>query len=444
MFLLSLQNGIHAGWASPNIARHRMNHSEISVPPDKLPWLASADTLGATLGAVLGPMAIEFFGPRRAGLVAFIFATANWLCILVANSHVWLIIARFIGGNTVPMSVTCTAMYLGEVSASEVRGTMISISMSGIACGTLLGTFLETYLPAKITCPIYLVQCFTGVALLVFVLPESPYFLMKSRNDLKTIKSILMYFPNQDVNVKFLEVKNFVESQASIGVCEKLKSLRSGPVKKPLIMVLVLLALMKSSGTGNIAHYMEVILERGKSLMMKPQELVIYINIFVAGLRFVTCNVADKFGRKVLFVTASASMGLSLLCLGIYFHLISLNFDIQGFEWVPIVCILLTSVSFSLGFATGFTTLLSEIFPLNVKNLATPILYVNGSFLNFLLTYAYLPVMNSFGEQYMFWIHATCALLVTPLVIVFFSETKGKTLEEIQRDMIKKIKRFKL
>lgn len=58
--------------------------------------------------------------------------------------------------------------------------------------------------------PVYLVECFTGVILLMFLLPESPHFLMKSRNIVKTEKSIAMYFPNENIEEKMLAIKVFL------------------------------------------------------------------------------------------------------------------------------------------------------------------------------------------------------------------------------------------
>lgn len=134
---------------------------------------------------------------------------------------------------------------------------------------------------------------------------------------------------------------------------------------------------------------------------------------------------------------ASTLVSLSLLCLGIYFYLLNLNTILDGFEWVPVLCILFYIISFSIGFYTGFSTILSEIFSPNVKSIAASIALLAGTFSDFILSIVFLPISDSFGEQYIFWIHATCAFLVTPLVIFFLPETKGKTLEEIQNSSLK-------
>lgn len=438
MFLLLAVAGIHIGWASPNFARFSMNSSEISVKPNEVTWLASFDAFGMTLGSVVGPTIIEFYGPKQTGFILFVFYSINWVCLMLANHYVWLLVARFIGGLTATASSICTSMYLGEISQPKIRGTQISVATTGLVSGILIGTFLETYLSSKISCLIYLVHCFIGIALLIFMLPESPYFLMKARDISKTRKSIMVYFPNLELEEKFAEIKNCVKEQTSLSVKDRFKILKTAPVNKSLILTLILSSLIQSSGIMNIRRFFEIILRRGKSLMIDPQKLVIYINILNILLRFITFTVSDKFGRKFLLIAASTLVSLSLLCLGIYFHLLNLNFELDGFEWIPIICVLLFMVSFSIGFFTGFSTVLSEIFPLNVKSIATCVACLTGSFFDFVLSTLFLPISNSIGEEYIFWIHAAAAFLVIPLVFFFLPETKGKTLEEIQNNLLKK------
>lgn len=438
VFLLEVQSGINFGWASPNIARFRMNTSEISVLPKELPWVASFDTFGTFFGAILGPIAIEFFGPKQTGVYTFIFFTGTWLSIMFSVNSVWLIVSRFFGGLTASMANICTAMFLGEVSEPKIRGTIISIALTGFGIGLLFGNILETYLPRKLTCTVYLIQCFIGIPLIVFILPESPYFLMKSRDEIKTRKSIKMYFPNLEVEEKLIEVKKYVEDQASVGLKDKLKIIKSKPVKKSFIVIIILSTLVHTSGVKNIVHYMEIILRRGKSLLIEPRKLVIYINLLSIAIRFVSCSAIDRFGRKFLLMTGSIFMSLTMVALGFYFHVLNSNSSVDGYEWIPAACILLSETSFSIGFHSGLITVVSEIFPLSVKNMGFSISYVISAFFSFLLTAAFLPISDTIGEQYIFWIHAVCGFLVSPLVILFLPETKGKTLEEIQASLLKK------
>lgn len=175
-----VQVGTHSGWSSPNIARFTNNNSKVLLIKDEISWIASSGNLGAAAGAVLGPLSVKIFGPKQTGLIAFGFFSITWSCLLIANNFIWFFMGRFCSGISMVITFTCTSIFLGEISRPKIRGTMISIVLTGTAIGKILATYLEAYFPATITSPVYLAQCLVGAVLLIFVLPESPYFLVKS------------------------------------------------------------------------------------------------------------------------------------------------------------------------------------------------------------------------------------------------------------------------
>lgn len=426
-----VQEGLRLGWSSPNIASFTSNTSEISLTQDEVSWIASCSYIGGAFGSVFGPLSVKFLGPKQTGLMAFVIFSASWTCILLAKSFILLLIGRLIGGFCGIVAYVCTAIFLGEISKPEIRGTIISIVLTGGAVGRLLATYLEAYYSPKITCPVYLVQCFVGVIMLMFVLPEYPYFLMKSGNLVKTRKSITTYFPNENVEEKLLAIKMFLEMKASLSVKDATEKLKSIPIVKPLLFIVILSCLLESSGYSSVGIYMESILIRGKATIVEPKKVVIFDNFLIFFVRLMTCNVIDKIGRKILLIITSILIATEFFCLGVYFYLLHSNFDLDCFQYVPIVCILMFQTSFSIGFFTSFHTLLSELFPANVKSLAMSLSSLSGSFVGFALTKIFLPISDLFGEQYMFWTHSLCAILVAPFVIFLLPETKGRKLEEI-------------
>lgn len=244
-------------------------------------------------------------------------------------------------------------------------------------------------------------------------------------------KSISMYFPEENVEEKLQAVKMFLENEANSSEASTTRSVKSRSTVKLLLFIIILNALIESSGFTNVVLYMEVILVRGKSFIIEPKNFVILDNIFSLVLRLITCNVIDKVGRKFLLVMSSISIGVVFLSLGYYFYLLHTNFDLDKYRWVPMLCLFLFKCSFSVGFFTTLYTLLSELFPANIKNLANSLALLTGSLLGFVLSKIFLSVSDSIGEQYMFWIHSLSAFLVTPFVLLFLPETKGKKLEEI-------------
>lgn len=322
-------------------------------------------------------------------------------------------------------------IFLGEISKPEIRGTIISIVLTGSLAGALLGTCLETYFSAKITCSIYLTQCLLGAIMLMFVLQESPYFLVKSGKLEKAKESITKYFPDESVEEKLQAVNIYLKKQASFKAKDSTKTVNAKSVLKLLSFIMILTALIESTGYSTILLYMEVILTRGKSFLIEPKKFVIIESFFNLLLRLITCNVIDKLGRKFLLVTASITLSVFSLGLGYYFYLLNLNIDLDDYQWVPMVCLFVCKSSYNVGLFTSLHTLLSELFPANIKGLANSLALLTQAFFGFTLSEIFLPISDSVGEQYMFWTNSLSAFLITPFVILFLPETKGKRLEEI-------------
>lgn len=431
VFILMLQHGQLIGWASPNIARFARNDSDIILTSNEISWIASIESLGGLPGAILGPMSIALFGPKQTTLISFVLYSVTWLCTMLANSFFWLLMARFTCGLTMLVACISATIYLGEISRPKIRGSLISISFTGTTGGVLIGTYLETYFPAKVSCPIYLVQCFVGIALLVFVLPESPYFLVKSGKVAKTTKSIMTYLPDEDVEDKLLEIEKFVKDQPRDSVRDIVISVvKSKSLTRSLTVVIVISALMELSGLTSIQRYTEVILNRGKSHILEAHKVIIYNNVFCFFMRLITCNVMDKFGRKLVLSVSSILSTVVLISLGTHFYLLHLGFSLENLQWVPIVCFFVFKSAYTIGFFTGLQVLLSELFPVNVKDVACCLSRLAASFFGFVVLMIFLPVSYSVGEEWIFWMNAVCAFLVTPLVLLL-PETKGKKLEEI-------------
>lgn len=427
-----LQAGFYLGWASPNLARLNSNESSNHLTQDEVSWIGSTSGTGGIAGAILGPVLVEFIGPKNMGLVAFAFSCVSWVCIWLSDSFLWILIGRFLGGSMMNMAFICVAMYLGEVSGAKRRGTLISIAVTGNSIGRLIGTTIETYLSKHLACPFYILQCVLGVLLLMWLL-DSPYYLIKMNDIQGARRSIKLYFPNCVLEDKLRDIRNFVEDESKLTLKDKLKVFKSRTVLRSLLFIILLYSLAQTTGVMNLILYLEIIFKRAHSTLIEPKQFVIFTNFLSLASRFLTFNVFDVFGRRVVLIAASIMSTLTLGCLGLHFFLIHLEFNTDSIQWLPIVCIVLFKITYTIGFYTGLSAVLSEIFPPNVKGVAACLAHLFSALVNTGVTYAFLPAFNSLGEYNVFWIHAAFSFLITPLVLFFLPETKGKALEEVHQ-----------
>lgn len=188
------------------------------------------------------------------------------------------------------------------------------------------------------------------------------------------------------------------------------------------------------SGYNAISVYAEIIvISCGVSSSVRPSTVVMGLGLssIVAGLA--SMFMIDKFGRKSLLIVSSIGTACALGSLGMHFHLISIGLNSATLTWLPITSLLLFSVFLAWGWLPVSSVLMGELFPANLKNIASFLIAITNASLGFLCVKTYQPILNIVGERFLFWIYALAALLCGPFVFFFVPETKGRSLLQIQK-----------
>ena len=334
------------------------------------------------------------------------------------------------------------SLYLGEISPSNQRGTLISLSTVGVSLGSLTGTIGETYLPSmKISSALYLVPCILATGILLW-LPSTPYYLIKIDDEDSAKKSMLCYgsVENHQVKQALSEIRESVESsEARQSFADKLRQFQTPAMRKAMLLIVVLFAFPQLCGMFSVSFYSQSILENSKSAdVVNPATGVIYTTSFGILSTVISMRLMDKFGRRFMLGISSVGTALSLTVLGLYFFLLqNLNVDMRNLQWLPITSMMCFTASFMIGFLTVPSTVVGEIFPTHVKSIASGVTGLTSALLGFVSSYSYLPLVKCLGEAYVFWIHAFLSILALPCALWMLPETKGKTLEQIQHEFYK-------
>ena len=422
---------MHVGWASPNLVRLTSDNSSILLSESEASWIVSLMTIGGFIGTVISSISIEFCGSKKIVLATFVNTSISWLCVIIADSAGWLYAARFIGGLTTGSILCCFSIYLAEVSLPSIRGTMISVATCGAPFGAAISTIMETYLPMRLSSSVYFAVSLIGILLLLW-LPDSPYYLVKTHNIEDAKNSICKYYSDCSVEEKLKEIEDFVKVDACQSMKDKLNELKSPAVRKTMFIILILFTFQQTCGMLIILSYMQTILINAKCYLIEPQEIVIYANIISAISSLLISGMIDKFGRRFILIITSIGTTAAMAALGTHFYLLQLNFDAESLQWIPLISIILYLITYAFGYIPVGSALLSEIFPQNIKSVASFLSNIEASIVGFIVTVSYVPLVESIGEAYVFWIYAVFCFLATPFALFVMPETKGKSFQEIQ------------
>lgn len=159
------------------------------------------------------------------------------------------------------------------------------------------------------------------------------------------------------------------------------------------------------------------------------------MNIVVTGIAnllftFVAIYTVDKLGRKTLMLIGSLGLAGIYAMLGLCYF-----FEFQGFIMIIFVVLAIGFYAMSLGPITW--VLLSEIFPNRVRGVAMAVCTASLWIASFLLTYTFPFLNKGLGTGGTFWLYAVICFAGYLFVLKRIPETKGKSLEELEKELIK-------
>ncbi|KAG9477633.1 hypothetical protein GDO78_012906 [Eleutherodactylus coqui] len=283
--------------------------------------------------------------------------------------------------------------------------------------------------------------------LLLCFMPDSPRFLISKGKDEKALQALVwLRGPNTAYRGEFQRIKESVLKANRSLTCAEL----SDPYYyKPILIAVFMRCLQQLSGINPILTYLEPIFNKTKVILKGGYDaalvgLVRLVSVLVAA------GVMDKAGRKILLFTSSSLMFASSLAMGLYVHFTvdvkrnstNLTFTANDpFDHVdptnylgiiPLVCIMLYILGYAFGWGPVTWLLMSEILPLKARGTASGLCVMVSWLTGFVLTEAFLPVVNAFNLEtpfYFFAIICVCCIIFTYFCV---PETKGRTLEQIE------------
>ncbi|XP_061395871.1 facilitated trehalose transporter Tret1-like [Musca vetustissima] len=351
--------------------------------------------------------------------------------LLMLGGKVWIIlVARVILGLGCGSVMTVVPMYIGEIATDNVRGATGSLMNLFVVSGILYVYVIGPYVSYQVlqwcclAIPIAFVICYS-------LMPESPYYLLAKNRKEDAMKSLqfLRGRSSNDVQQELSEIEKFLEeskaTQASMMDLFKLPGNR-----KALLITTGLLVFQQLSGIDAVLfNSQSIFMNAGSSLDPAVATIIVGTVQFAASL--VIPIIADRMGRRVILLTSSSIMALSLAALGAFFYVKMDSGNVDSILWLPVTALVIHNILYCIGFGALPWAILGEMIPPNLKYIASPIATSSCCAAGFVATYVY-PYLDAMGTYYVFWIFGGCCVLAFLFSFFVVIETRGLSLQEIQ------------
>ncbi|WP_252896985.1 sugar porter family MFS transporter [Metallosphaera hakonensis] len=343
-----------------------------------------------------------------------------------------LVSGRIIAGLGVGTASFASPLYIAEVSPPKARGKLVSVSQLLITIGIVVSYLTDFVLaPSANWRAMFALAVIPGFALALgmFFMPESPRWLVaKTRineaiNVLKEIRD-----SGVDKEVEQIE-KELAEEKKSW------KELFSPVVKTALIIGVLLAIFQQVTGINTVIYYAPTILQLAGFSSASVSILgTVGIGIVNVIMTVIALSLIDKLGRRPLLIASLSGMTVTLFLLG-YFFLIGS----KSLSTVALLSLIGYVAFFAIGLGPVFWLLISEIFPLSVRGIASSFAaFVNWT-ANFVVALTFPDLIINIGKTYTFWVYGIVSIIAIIFIIRYVPETKGLSLEQIQALLAKKI-----
>jgi sugar porter (SP) family MFS transporter len=381
--------------------------------------------LGCVVGASIAAFTSDRFGRKRVLLAAAALFTVSSIGAALPRDLIEFSVARLVGGVAIGIASTLSPLYIAEISPAQKRGLLVSLNQLAIVTGILLSycvNYLLTGVGPENWRWMFASAAVPSVAffLTLLFIPESPRWLMQKGREQEAARFLAQ----------------IVGPQAASGEIEAIRSAISeesgnllDPIYRRALIVAILVALFSQfTGINTIIYYGSLVFL--EHVPHQTASTALWANVIIGAINFVATVAGmlliDRSGRKSLLMSAFGGMALSLVAVSGAIH-----FQASG---VIVLIFILTYVAcFAVGVGTGTWVLMAEICPTRVRGRAMSVATVFLWCGTLSVTLTFLSLVNVFTAAGVFLLYAVISVAAFLFVWRRVPETKGRTLEEIEK-----------
>lgn len=395
-------------------------------------WIVASLLLGAMVGAIgSGYLADAISRKWTKCISGCVYVGAALLCAFAPDAG-WLIGARAVLGLAVGTASFVSPEYISEQTPPKIRGGTTTYNQIMVTAGIFIA-YLVGYAFRDATNNwrwMLAMGAIPGALLaisMIFV-PYSPRWLVSKGRVDEARKVLQRTRTDEDIDAELEEIQDAVDEAGRYSIRDLF-----GPRLRSLMGIGIALAVFQQFvGINTVIYFATTILKYTGVSTNTSVALAIFVGLTNLITTMVAALMMDWAGRRKLLIPGTILLTISLVVLGAYFHWSTLN---QGHSWIGLVCLIVYIIGFAIGLGPVFWLMISEIYPLHIRSRAMSIASMFNWGANFIVTYYFLQMVNAIGRDYTFWVYAGMGVIATAYFLVKVPETKGRSLEQIQREV---------
>jgi len=397
------------------------------------PKLLGVTVFSALVGTVFGAMLAGFPGERYGRRDSLRILGVLYVISAVGCAFAWnwdaLVAFRLIGGLGIGGSSVLGPMYIAEIAPARLRGRLVGLFQFCVVFGILLAYF-SNYLIGWARFGAAEWRWMFGVAalpaaiffLLLFGIPRSPRWLVK-KGRVEEARSVLRTLGDENYERDLQEIVDSVHLEQH----QTQEPLFSRKFKLPIFLAVTICMFNQLSGINAILYYLNDIFAHAGFSRASASLQAVAVGFTNLIFTVIAMSVIDKLGRKTLLLVGAVGTSLCLAGVSAVFF--------TGRHEDKLVWLLIGYIAF-FAFSQGAViwVYLAEVFPNTVRAKGQSLGSFSHWFMNGLISLVF-PMMAARSGAYPFVFFSVMMVLQFFVVLFIYPETKGVTLEAMQKKM---------
>jgi SP family arabinose:H+ symporter-like MFS transporter len=394
------------------------------------PWTLGVTVTSALVGTIIGSMTAgipgDSYGRRDSLRVMAVLYLISALGCAFAWNWTALVVFRFIGGLGIGGSSVLGPMYIAEIAPARLRGRLVGFFQFNVVFGILLA-YLSNYIIGTMQLGAAEWRWKLGISALpallfmtmLFGIPRSPRWLV-SKGRTEEARDVLRLIGEKDYEQELQEIVASIDAEH-----HQHDTLFSWQYRVPIFLAVSIGMFNQLSGINAILYYLNQIFAQAGFNKVSSDLQAVAIGATNLLFTMIAMTMIDRVGRKKLLLTGA--VGTALCLAGVAGIFISHRHESL------LVWLLVGYIAF-FAFSQGAViwVYLGEVFPNRVRGKGQSLGSFSHWLMNGIISLGF-PLVAAKSGGYPFAFFATMMVVQFFVVLFFYPETKGVSLEEMQK-----------